>query len=719
MKDATKYQAIDFAEFQTWLDAQTEYEYDVETYMTDKLCNKRLRTIQFGDTSEDLQFVLEWALLTQTQRRIVKASLESYTILKLIHSVSFEYVIMRFHGIEIHNVYDTMLGEKVMNGGIENENYALTDLTWKYLEIILDKEYQTRFGEDVLTSEHAFYAAQDVKYLSSIRHKQVASITEMNLLNVLKLENKAALAFSDITYYGMTIDPERWRSNIKWAQPALESSEAELNRQVVERDVLRAKAIELKFLSEEDQILLNPNSYKQKLVLLQWLFPNIHGSSLIIMKQFYASESATLPPEKLAVLAGLIAKDYSPLQTYVVNNHRAELVEKGWLVPAETMTINWNSVDQAKALLKAVAPRMRSMNKETIARQTDPIFEYYSEFKDKYKAVSTYGEKFLNEHVEPDGRVRTNFNQIISTGRVSSSKPNMQNIPAVSVEQEDGSYKYIYRDPFGVNTPGFVFVSSDFSGQELGLIAHIAKDEKWFEAIKKGWDLHSMTAEMVFGKKWTSIAEPDCAYASSKKKCKCHGHGKLRNAIKTINFGLAYGMSAMKLASTLRITKKEAEAMIADYFKAFPRIKVTLDFLGKFGVEHGYITTLAPFFRRRTFPQWKYAKKHVQAHVNKIMYDKTLGAIERQSKNAPIQGSGGDMMKLAMVLVYEWIRENNYVDRINMVMQVHDQLDTECEAALSDMWAKELDALMGKAGNYIVTSGILKADTHISPRWTK
>jgi len=179
-------------------------------------------------------------------------------------------------------------------------------------------------------------------------------------------------------------------------------------------------------------------------------------------------------------------------------------------------------------------------------------------------------------------------------------------------------------------------------------------------------------------------------------------------------------MSKFKLSSTLQIPVKEAEQLIADYFKAFPKIKQLLSFLGRFGVEKGYIHTIGPYFRRRSFPYWNLSKPFIEEHLSGITYNATLGSIERQSMNQPIQGAGSNSIKLAMWLVYKWQRDNGYTDRICTLLNIHDELATVCEDSLTEMWTVQLNELMLEAGRVIVPSGILKADTASSGKsWTK
>lgn len=723
-------------EFEKWLNTLGEYQLDIETNVTPFWCDKRIVTIQFGDIQNTVQYVLEWAILTENQKTFLKQSIEDWEICKLAHNAAFEYIVLRFHGIELHNLYCTMVAEKVLNGGIEMENYALSDLTEKYLGFPLDKSLQLSFGDGILTLEKVEYAATDCKYLGELRRRQLIAMSKwMNEqvkdpLETLRLEMKALHVFSDFTYYGMGIDTEKWMENEALASPIVEKAAEDLDQWVRQDSRLRDQAIKLGYYHLEDKLDVNFSSPQQKLQAFKLVFPDLEGASMGLIKGYIGKHGQDMEVEKLSILLDAQYKNYDTLVRYLRANHREELIEKHLLVPAGAISINWNSTTQVLKLVKIVEPRLKDLSSDSVAKTTHPIFTALEEYKDSLKLVSTYGRTFLEKWIEPDGMVRTNYNSVVSTGRSSSLKPNMQNIPAKEApehivkdwlaknpDKTASDFNNRYRNAF-IWHAGFKFVDSDYRSQELAVIAQLAKDEAWFQAILNGDDLHSVTAAMVFGAKWSNAAQPDCKYTATRQKCKCPGHKTMRNAIKSINFGLAYGMSEFKLSGMLDISLKEAKALIDQYFNTFPRIKQVLNYLGRFGVERGYIQTLAPFYRRRTFPLWVYHKDSVRAHLNGD-YNSTLGSIERQSKNMPIQGSSGDMMKLAMWYCYKWIRDNGYVDRINLVLNVHDQLTTVAEDDLCDMWAQKLDELMVEAAKVILPSGLLKAETTVSPYWTK
>jgi len=186
--------------------------------------------------------------------------------------------------------------------------------------------------------------------------------------------------------------------------------------------------------------------------------------------------------------------------------------------------------------------------------------------------------------------------------------------------------------------------------------------------------------------------------------------------VKRLNFGLAYGMGPGKLSGMIKVSFREAEKLIDDYFRVFPRIGALLGWLGKQGVENGVTMTLAPFYRRRWFPDWRYHTQSIRFHLEG-QYSPALGKIEREAKNMPIQGSGGDMCKVAVVLMYNKIHANNYP--VKLRMQVHDQIDTSSRKDFTERWRVEMDEIMREAANLIIPNGLLKSETTVTPVWSK
>ena len=385
------------------------------------------------------------------------------------------------------------------------------------------------------------------------------------------------------------------------------------------------------------------------------------------------------------------------------------------------LDVLWTSPMQVLKVLQKVVPDLEDVNGKNlyIHRSKHPIISKYISYKEKGKIVSSYGKEFLDMRLA-DGKIHTSFRQILNTGRVSSSKPNMQQIPA------DNKFRNCFIGP-----EGWVFVSSDYSSQELNVIAYGSQDPVWLEALEKGQDLHSVCAELVYGDVWKEAALTNCEYYAlrfcpdekkshglqlgadhpAKAKCNCPEHKKLRTNVKGINFGLAYGMGPNKLAGTLEISLGDAKKLIQKYFTEFPSIEAFLTTLEQSSLKRGYARTFKPFGRKRFFPGWY---PNMQYNPSNSALASTIG---RAGKNTPIQGTSADMTKYALYLIRKEILDNDLP--VKIIMTVHDQIDTICREDYSETWKDQMTALMEKAANLIITNGLLKADTEISDKWKK
>ena len=275
-----------------------------------------------------------------------------------------------------------------------------------------------------------------------------------------------------------------------------------------------------------------------------------------------------------------------------------------------------------------------------------PIINEILEFRTVKKLLSTYIEPFPEYVSKATGRIHTTFNQALTaTGRLSSSNPNLQNIP---IRTERGKE---IRKAFIPSVPGGLIVSADYSQIELRIMAHLCSDEHLTNAFKEGIDVHAATASKIFNLDYSSVTPYQ------------------RRIAKTANFGIMYGISAFGLAQRLHIARGEANKLIDDYFKAFPSIKTYISNTIETAREKGYVETI--FGRRRYLPDLKSKNSNVRSLA------------ERNAVNAPIQGSAADIIKLAMIGVDRRINEAGLKSK--MVLQVHDELvfdaiGTEVEA---------------------------------------
>lgn len=264
-----------------------------------------------------------------------------------------------------------------------------------------------------------------------------------------------------------------------------------------------------------------------------------------------------------------------------------------------------------------------------------PVVGKILEYRAVKKLLSTYIEPFPSYVSNIDGRVHTTFNQALTaTGRLSSSAPNLQNIP---VRTERGRE---IRKAFVPGTADGVIVSADYSQIELRIMAHLSQDKHLVEAFRNGIDIHSATAEKIFGVAHEEVT-PD-----------------QRRVAKTANFGIMYGISSFGLAQRLGISRTEAKKLIDDYFAAFPAIRAFIDDTVAAARENGYVETL--FGRRRYLPDINSKNATVRALA------------ERNAVNAPIQGTAADIIKMAMINVDRKLTEASLKSK--MVLQIHDEL---------------------------------------------
>lgn len=726
-----------WASFIHWISDLTEVEFDIETTVTPWWSTKQIITVQFGWAND--QWVLQWSELNDGEKAVIKHYLESKKLKKYIHNALFECVVCLFHSIRILNVYDTMLAEMVLNGGEHLVEYGLDDVCFRYLGISLDKTEQTTFGDNILTPSKIVYAAQDVKHLyriSQLQLKKAASIQYDTFHIVVQLENDCVLAFAEMTYNGMEIDKPWWRELADNATPVVEAARAKMD-EWLKTPEFNEVAYQLGYIKDRDQILINWNSGKQKQKIFSAMYPILPGTTKAVLKK-WQSDRLLLREYVPEWLPYYLGGDNTPLEKEVLENGRDWLVENGLLIPAGSITINWGSTDQVFPIIKHVEPKIQNLDAETKGRCSHPIVDDLNDYLETRKLLTTYGHAFIDGvedgpkkklgKVEPDGRVRTSFKQVLTTGRISSARPNMQNI--IVKEPEDNPLVGLkYRNAF-LPGPGRKFVSSDYVSQELVEIAAISKEQVWIDALSNGWDLHSICAEMVFKNKWKEASKDDCAYykmtvgkdgllQQQKQKCKCPIHKKLRFDTKTVDFGLSYGMSHFKLAGELRITVPEAKKLIEEFFEAFPMIGKLLTYLGNWGVEKGWIQTIKPYYRRRFFPHHHMYVRYIDAHKAGVQYHGALGEIERASKNMPIQGTAGDMVKDAIRRIYYYLLDNNLFSKVKMTMQVHDQLDCAVVDQYAEEWAVIQNRLMEEAALVSIPTGILKSETSITTRWSK
>ncbi len=308
-------------------------------------------------------------------------------------------------------------------------------------------------------------------------------------------------------------------------------------------------------------------------------------------------------------------------------------------------------------------------------KSSHPIIVSILEYRKAAKLKSTYGDGLLAVINKETGKIHSSFNQTVTTtGRISSTEPNLQNIPMRTDEGRE------IRKMFVASSPNKVLIDADYSQIELRILAHISGDEAMAEAFCSGEDIHASTASRVFGVKKEDITP------------------LLRSRAKAVNFGIVYGMGEYSLSQDLHISVKEAKAYIESYFEKYPDIKNYLDLAVSDAKKNGYVTTL--FGRRRYIPEI----------LSGNFMTRSFG--ERVAMNTPIQGTAADIIKIAMADVSRELKKEGLDAKL--ILQVHDELIIEASKADAEKARKILEKCMTRAADLRVP---LIAESGMGETW--
>jgi len=364
-----------------------------------------------------------------------------------------------------------------------------------------------------------------------------------------------------------------------------------------------------------------------------------------------------------------------------------------------TTEINWNSSAQKLEILRALYPNLKNTSSPTIRKEVKhPIGKNLLNYNKFKKLEAAFGDKFLANINKTTLRMHPSIWQILSTGRISMNNPNLLQIPA------RGDLGTTIRSCF-IPEFGNKIVGGDYSGFELRIIAEFSQDPLWLKTFREGGDLHSILCSETF----------DIPLSNVKQPFPYNKNITYRDVQKTIDFGLAYGMSEFKLADTIGVSISQAKALIKKFFSKVPAVAKFLDELGELGKRRGYIKIPNPYGRIRFFPKWNLIRDF--PYETEGVAFNWKGEIERASKNTPIQGVNGTVIKLALIRVQEIIDRNQYP--VKILLSVYDEIQTECKEDFAEEWKNILENCMIEAGQEIIKTVPIVADCSISDYWKK
>jgi DNA polymerase I-like protein with 3'-5' exonuclease and polymerase domains len=750
--------------------------------------------------------------------------LEPYVTGKLLLTgvnLGFEFTTMYWNfGIACWNFFDTSVVERCIYAGAHSLKdygyYSMEEMVNRYLGYEVDKELQTSFTLDMpLSWPQIEYAALDTRLPIAIKTAQefilkgytvkslqaaglngwakvLSNINPLvlgdNLQEIASIENSAIPAFQMMHIHGVRLDIDKWKSRVESNKKELASVISELDTYFVPVVGSKHEAIN----DEEIALLegqwkeLRDNPTKEEILWKVELAP---------LKRKYKKN-----PEDLELRLQI-----SELEIKINQHAQSRLAKKDIIKKrASELSKKRTKINKLKASCEGDAlinyasnaqliDVLQTMYKQLSKLETldDEVLEKFSNIKvvaliKKYhelaKLVGTYGESWCSTWVTKpckeegwlspgDFKLHSQFNQMdAETGRSSSSQPNSQNLP-----QDKAIRSCFVADSPDVQCPdGYKIITIDCSGAELRLLAEAAKDPIWIEAFNRGEDIHSVCTALLYESEWSQMALPDCAYYKKREdgslqkfKCKCPLHNELRNATKSANFGLCYGIGPGKLSKQIGKTRAETIDLITKHQQLFPNIWV---YLRKSGNDAKMFKKAFDMFgRRRLFPEptWELAKKRVvedepdkfeispervQGLIQEFEYQKGRkpnkvelfalthrqptsaeiskkfaglhGSIERQGMNHPIQGANASVVKVCMSCLFDK-EEKPFLFHIlpkynaRLLMMVHDELVVQVPTIHAEEVAGIIADCIKRAAAMRMSSIIMESEWHIEDHWSK
>lgn len=595
---------------------------------------------------------------TSVDIHLFKEYMENPQRMFLGWNIKFDLKFLYHQRIVPLRVYDGYLAEKLLWLGYPAgmHEMSLKAASINYLGVDMDKSVRGKIIQTGLTEDVIVYAAGDVSYLGKIRDKQLVELEKKGLLKAIDFENEFVKCLAYIEYCGAKLDVDKWKIKMATDLNNLEKYEAELNEWVEESE------------------------YSSK-----YCSVNIQGD---LFNGF----------------------DTKP-----------------------RCHINWTSSQQVIPLFEELGLNLKVLDKKTkhYKKSVDikvvepqasksPLIPIYIKYKKAAIIVNTFGQKFLNLINPVTGRIHANFNQLgTDTGRLSSTEPNLQNLP------HDVQTRACF-----VSDKGNRWISADYSGQESYLMASMANDEAMLDELINGsGDLHSLTAKMVFQQ-----IPRDMPLKDIKKNFK-----DLRQEAKGYEFCFNYGGQDSTLIRNYGLDAKRAKEIYENYMSGFAGLKRYQDFRRIDVMRKGYIL-LSPITGHKAYiydydelkmqmekqddPDfWAYYREMKQENpecdtvqgVRRLARRKAES--EKQSINYPIQAAGALCFKLASIKLFNWLLKNGLLFKVKYCIPVHDEINLEAPDEISEEVADILVKCMVSAGKPFCTRAHLGADVEIGDHW--
>lgn len=605
---------------------------DIETT---GLCPYRTNVVMFQIGTLNTQYIIDVRGRENNVKELVSALQEK---LFVGANLKFEYKFIKHHfGIELGNLYDVLLADQIINRGLKKKKklkkreisvFSLSYLAQYYLGIKMDKSSQTEFiniGSNPFTQKQIEYGALDIIVPLKLKDKLDTLLSYKGLKNYFNLEMKYLCVLGDIELNGMHFNKDKWLSLYKKRCVEQKGIKQKLDSFILSNFKDNPKYIDTQYslFSEGLQCKINWNSSKQVIPIL---------------KEFKAC------PKAKSNTTGNIE----------------------YTVDAKVLQSSFNTINKDKP------------------EYVKDFIKLYLEYKEYSKLTGTYGIEFTKNINPVTGRIHTDYWQIQTTGRISSSKPNLQQIPS----NEE------YRECFGC-PEGSKVINADYGGQETVILANKSGESNMIKLIKNGGDMHSFVAKRL---------QPDLLETLTDKQVK-ENYPEIRQEAKSAGFAIQFGGDGNTIASNLGVSKERGDKVYNAYFKAFPTLKQYFDKVSKEALKKGYILTdkvsgAKTFFKK---PRSNYERHEI--------YKKAL--------NYPIQGEAAVMTKYANILLKKKLKQHKLYDtHIIITANIHDEIQLESKEEVSKIAANILEQAMKESADLWCKNPKLKADAVISNYWT-
>lgn len=717
--ECEEYSPISVEDSLELLSKKKEIGLDTETMGLDPY-TKRLLSLQLGDFEHQV-----FIDCTTIDVHLYKNLLESEDHLFLFWNAKFDLKFLMHKGIFVQNVWDGFLAEKQIWFGYPAgmHGMGLADAGRNYLGVELDKSVRGEIITKGVTPRVVVYGCDDVKYLPKIKEEQDKVLNQKGLQVSVMLENEFVKPLTYMEYCGVGIDVNKWSKKCEKDRENLIKAREALDKAVIEYSLSKPSEPKIFYTdrwasSEKEMMEYKRLKKKYRILHRRPDLDKMDDSGGCIMSQKIAYECR--------------AKYH-----YIREDTQGDLFSEG--VEEYKCTIDWNSSLQVIPLMEelGIDVRVEDKNsprgyKKTVEAKKigpqkwkHPIVALYLEYKGQEKQNSTYGMKFLDNRNPVTGRIHSNFGQLgTDTGRLSSSDPNMQNLP------RDKETRACF-----VAKKGNLWISQDYKGQESVLMADISKDKAMLDEYLHGaGDMHSLVTRMVF----KEMKDKETAWIKKNAKEK-------RDEAKGYEFLWNYGGDWHTLKSTKGLPEDRAKELDRAYRLGFKGLIEWQNVQKRLVMNQGYIL-INPITGLKAniydFDELLEVKNDSKlwAVYNAVPRDskgrkapRTLeevgvvseishyierkSASEKQSINYPIQGTGAACIKIAYVNFYNICKEKGWLGKVLFAIQVHDEINTEAPEEIAREVADIQAQCMREAGDIFTNILHLDVDENIGDHW--